>query len=313
MSSPPSDRITELFEEVLASARTPERGKVVPTSAFAHYSPTGNARSLSALSANAESLIAVLLERALFHRQSINQFASPTSSEIARIRIAIEHWLDDLGMALQSDRTDIECERILLPANQALLDTIDSTLRSHLVEAPHAIVSEQYSVEMQSEVLHVDLAALLDPVLDLGCGQDAGLVTWLRQRKANAIGVDRFVDSVPGCLKADWLELPYLPNQFGTVLAHLSFSLHFLHQHLRPDGEASAYARAYMAILGSLRSSGRFIYAPGLPFIEQLLPAERYKIAKHPIRQLPTDAQGAAIFEQALGESPMYAAHVTRV
>ena len=300
-----------MFEGLLASARKPERGKLEQST---HLPPLGGQPTnsfvpkLGLRTRATEPIESILLERACWHLQSINQFVSLTHSDIARMRSAILDWLEDLEKTLPTDKPFAECAQS--PANQHLLDTINSLSQ---LQAARTIISEQYSVETQIEILHIDPASLLDPVLDLGCGHEGALVKWLRQRKTNAVGVDRFADSASGCLKADWLQFPLPPNQFGTVLAHLSFSLHFLHQHLRADGDARAYATAYMSILRSLRSSGRFIYAPGLPFIEQLLPSNQYKVARHPIPEIPLDEWGAALFAQALGESPLYAAHVTRI
>jgi len=300
-----------MFEGLLASARKPERGKLEQST---HLPPLGGQPTnsfvpkLGLRTRATEPIESILLERACWHLQSINQFVSLTHSDIARMRSAILGWLEGLEKTSPTDKPLVECAQS--PANQHLLDTINSLSQ---LQAARTIISEQYSVETQIEILHIDPASLLDPVLDLGCGHEGALVKWLRQRKTNAVGVDRFADSASGCLKADWLQFPLPPNQFGTVLAHLSFSLHFLHQHLRADGDARAYATAYMSILRSLRSSGRFIYAPGLPFIEQLLPSNQYKVARHPIPEIPLDEWGAALFAQALGESPLYAAHVTRI
>ena len=313
MNPSPTDFICELFEELLASARKPERGKLEQSTQLPRLGgqPTNSfVPKLGLRTPATERVESILLERACWHLQSINQFVSLTHSDIARMRSAILGWLGDVEKTLPTDKPPAERAQIPLPANQHLLDTINSLSQ---LQAARTIVSEQYSVETQLEVLHIDPSTLLDPVLDLGCGHEGALVKWLRQRKTNAVGLDRFADSASGCLKADWLQFPLPPNQFGTVLAHLSFSLHFLHQHLRADGDAKVYATAYMAILRSLRISGRFIYAPGLPFIEQLLPSSQYKVARYPIPEIPLDERGAAVFEQALGESPLYAAHVTRV
>ena len=86
------------------------------------------------------------------------------------------------------------------------------------------------------------------------------------------------------------------------MLSHHAFSLHFLHHHRAQGPEAYAYAQAYMAILRSLRVGGRFVYVPGLPFIEALLPAAQYRCTRAP---LPAGLQGASEVD--------YAAHVERL
>jgi len=138
-------------------------------------------------------------------------------------------------------------------------------------------------------------------VLDLGCGEHAGLVGYLRARGVEAVGLDRAVRSGEGRIAGDWLRAPLGRERWGTVLSHMAFSNHFVHHHHRRHGQAALYARRTLAILRALRPGGRFVYAPGLPFFEGLLPQAGYAMHRHPIRAL----SGAA------GSGP-YASHVRR-
>jgi hypothetical protein len=58
------------------------------------------------------------------------------------------------------------------------------------------------------------------------------------------------------------------------VIAHQSFSLHFLHAHVHSETRAARFAQRYLEILASLAPRGRFLYAPALPFLEKVLPPE---------------------------------------
>jgi hypothetical protein len=51
----------------------------------------------------------------------------------------------------------------------------------------------------------------------------------------------------------------------------MAFSNHFIHHNLRADGDFEIYAKKYMEILKSLKLGGRFIYAPSLSFMEEIL------------------------------------------
>lgn len=163
---------------------------------------------------------------------------------------------------------------------------------------------------------------LKEPILDLGCGQQASLVRYLRAAGLEAYGVDRFVDADPAgggdgrggdgrggegrspvdgdsdglvdgefLRQGDWLDTPLQPKSWGTIISHMGFSNHFFHHHLRKDGHPERYARRFMDILGALKQGGRFLYAPGLPFFEPLLPEAEAQVVIHPI-DVDADAIG---------------------
>ena len=271
------------------------------------------ASAIEASQGTPEPLMAALLQSARWYLHKLNQFVVPSESEITELQSLLNRWLGCMKDTMRAAHNPTECAAMMAPANEALHQGFNAVMVPHLDTSQREVLSEQYSAETQLTVLHLHPELIAQPLLDIGCGRDASFVLWLRQRGINAIGVDSFAASVPGCMQADWLQFPYLPEQFGTVTAHLSFSLHFLHQHLRPQGEARAYAVTYMSILRSLRCQGRFAYAPGLPFIERILPADQYKVEKHPIAQLPIDQRATEFFQLGLGESPMYSTHVVRL
>ncbi|HEY0138512.1 MAG TPA: hypothetical protein VGB85_30720, partial [Nannocystis sp.] len=79
---------------------------------------------------------------------------------------------------------------------------------------------------------------------------------------------------------ADWLRHDYGVERWGTIVSHLAFSLHLLHHHLAGRPAAFVYTELYMQILRSLRPGGVFAYAPGLPFLERLLPRGLYQCTR---------------------------------
>ena len=137
-------------------------------------------------------------------------------------------------------------------------------------------VCSQYSPEFQQTLLGLSLDAVQVPVLDLGCGQEAHLVRHLREMGIPAYGVDRMVEPADHLLRSDWFGFPL--GTWGTIISHMAFSLHFSHHHLRVNGHPEQYAARYMEILRALRLNGQFIYTPGLPFIETLLPEYQYHV-----------------------------------
>ncbi|MEW9673993.1 class I SAM-dependent methyltransferase [Ammoniphilus sp. 3BR4] len=129
----------------------------------------------------------------------------------------------------------------------------------------------EYRPDFQMKLLNVRLQMIKQPVLDIGCGSKASLVHFLRENGIEAFGVDRNVDPKDYLFKMGWLECPFKNNTWGTVISHMAFSNHFIHHHLKSDGNVEMYASKYMEILHSLKMGGSFIYAPGLSFIEEVL------------------------------------------
>jgi hypothetical protein len=127
---------------------------------------------------------------------------------------------------------------------------------------------EEYSAQFQLRLLNLAITELRPPILDIGCGVSGQLSNHLRSKGYPAFGVDRLAPSTSNFFQQDWFEFDYGTDKWGTILAHQSFSTHFIHAHLHHSRSADDFARLYMRILGSLRIGGEFCYSPGLPFIE---------------------------------------------
>ncbi len=138
----------------------------------------------------------------------------------------------------------------------------------------------EYSPDMQLNILGIDPESLIEPVLDIGCGTEARLVHFLAAKGINIQGIDRHVKNGTFTRQSDWLEFQFEPGCWGTIISHLGFSNHFVHQHHRADGDFVTYARKYMEILYSLTQGGAFFYAPDLPFIEMYLDRQFFHVEK---------------------------------
>lgn len=92
----------------------------------------------------------------------------------------------------------------------------------------------------------------------------------------------------------------------------VSGDVYLLHHYLKESLAVRDYARRYLEILESLKPNGCFIYTPRLPFIEELLPRDRFQVEVHPI----AEARGTR-FDEALalfvGSSTFYSTCVRRV
>ncbi len=252
-----------------------------------------------------------LAARTLRWLQSRSQFLALDDAALEALatlhRDALREGAAALGAAADAAALAAAVEPILDRYVAGLWDLVRRLERPGDAQAAlQEVVSAEYDPALQLRILGLDVAGLAEPILDLGCGAGAHLVRWLRARGLAAVGIDRAAEPAEGILRADWLETPLVPGSLGTAISHQGFSLHFLHHHLRPGGEAARYARRYMEILRALRPGGRFAYAPGLPFIEEHLPPAAWRVERTPVPVPPPDLPGA----DAL---PWYAARVVRL
>ena len=214
-----------------------------------------------------------------------NQFLSARDLQARRLRAHYTALLRDLQEALARSQSPQDLQARLRPVLTAHHSRLTRTSRRLVSgrfrpDMPEPPCSE-YSADLQCRVLRLLDQPLLEPVLDIGCGQEASLVTWLNERGIEAYGIDRVALESERTWKEDWLveEGRWRQRRWGTIVSHLAFANHFVHQHLRRDGEAEVYARRFMEILEHLRPRGSFVYAPAVPFIEDLLP-DRYRVTR---------------------------------
>jgi hypothetical protein len=271
--------------------------------ALAESRPEGLADWLGSTSRAAE-LAQVLLRNV----QRRHQFSVLDAKLQGRLEGIFAHSLSALAEMLAAPSSEPAGERLA-----ALLAAEEREVLSLLGELPpaeKAVVCAEYSLELQLQVLGVSLQDVREPILDLGCGERAELVTRWRAEGRAAVGLDRHGHG-PGIIQADWLVHPFPPGVFGTILSHQAFSLHFLHHHLAAGDQAAAYARKYMELLRALLPGGSFIYAPGLPFVEQHLPAATWRLERV---SLPAPLQTAvdSVFRSRVGADVAYACRVTR-
>ncbi|MBN2193010.1 MAG: class I SAM-dependent methyltransferase [Polyangiaceae bacterium] len=156
-------------------------------------------------------------------------------------------------------------------------------------------IASEYSVALQFEVLGLDSLTLRSPVLDVGCGTSALLVHHLRNLGFEAYGLERSPTQAPFVRVGDWLQTDFGANRWGTVIAHLSFTNHFVLHHGTSEETAGEYAQTYLRLLHSLVPGGSFHYAPGVPFIESFLPAEEYSVTRREILPGPADTEIEAV------------------
>ncbi|NLH48742.1 MAG: class I SAM-dependent methyltransferase [Myxococcales bacterium] len=249
------------------------------------------------------------------------------------LRLAGRRWIQRQNQFLVLDvATDAKLDELLRrfaadfrAALHSAPETLPNALRRlrfSLAEAirqpgqaasPPAVVCAEYSLSSQLRILGLSIAELAEPILDLGCGEHAELVRELQRQGKQAFGIDRVAGRIPGVMSADWFAKNFGNDTWGTIVSHLGFSLQFLHQHLQPGGDGARYAHKYMEILRSLKTGGIFVYAPGLPFVEDFLPAAQYRVIRRGVEGLPVNEDLSALYRRALGTDPFYTCRIERI
>lgn len=143
------------------------------------------------------------------------------------------------------------------------------------------LVCEEYSARLQLKILKLDLNHIVEPILDIGCGESANLVKYLRKLGFDAYGVDRNLKSNDYLILSDWFDVDYSKEYWGTIISHMAFSNHIWHHKNRKDGYVLDLYNKMEEILQSLKIGGRFIYAPSLPdTVSYICNIEDYNIKK---------------------------------
>jgi hypothetical protein len=234
--------------------------------------------------------------------QSKNQFLELGAATLTRLSALARATLGSLCALLdrEPERSDLgqALEALAREAHRGLFAIVDELDRASPAPgfAYRDLVCEEYSPELQLRVLGLAADELLEPILDLGCGERALLVNHLASYGKRALGIDRVAEPRRGVLAGDWLETPLPADTFGTVISHLGFSHHFSFQHLSSGATLERYARRYMQILNALAAGGTFAYAPGLGFVEEHLPPERWRLERREVSELADPVSNAQIY-----------------
>lgn len=233
--------------------------------------------------------IELMTERALKTFCSNNQYIDSRKENVEELHKIYSLLWEEIIEELRSDKIDFEfiqrshLSRLTnwLVQTNGFVKGINDPQSPQILEVP----CSEYSANFQVELLNIDIYNLLEPVLDIGCGPNAHLLNYLREKGIQTFGLDRLCQNDDFTIKSDWLDFEFKPLHWGTLISNLSFALHFTNHHHRKDGEYILYARKYMEILNSLKTGGTFYYAPGLPFIEAHLPKDKFKAVTHRLNE----------------------------
>ena len=232
---------------------------------------------------NQQSLVSLFVTTTKEFIYQQNQFVSLSAKDQAELVGLYRQFLADTINILTEDRNPQEIEQLY----QVVLEDHFHYLKTFIANLGQSqganliyqqVVCEEYPASLQLKILGIDRKTLQEPILDIGCGKHGTLVTYLREYGLDAYGIDRLVMPLEYLIETDWLDFQFDPSAWGTIISHMAFSNHFTFHHLYRNGTPEIYAKKYIEVLASLKPGGDMFYAPGLPFIEQLLPATNFTV-----------------------------------
>jgi hypothetical protein len=143
------------------------------------------------------------------------------------------------------------------------------------------VICEEYSPQLQIELLKLDVHTLKQPLLDIGCGSTASLVRHLHTLRVDAHGIDRQIEKEETYLEQmDWLGYEFEPDTWGTIISNMAFTNHLIYAYHHDNTQLELYLRKFNEIIASLTIGGSFHYAPSVPFVEQRLKTNLYMIER---------------------------------
>jgi|GEM_PF-2300130 len=125
------------------------------------------------------------------------------------------------------------------------------------------VVCNEYSAEIQLGLLRVDIGSIREPVLDIGCGSHAKLVTALRAAGVRTYGLDRrIMIEQPYLIQKSWFEFEFGSDRWGSIVSNLALSNHFEYVSRWKERDIAKYVSLFRRILKSLVPGGTFTFAP---------------------------------------------------
>jgi hypothetical protein len=220
--------------------------------------------------------------KALLKRvNAVNQYIQVSDQKVAELEeIYRQTW--QVMVQTRNVRTTLR-EYHYPKLSQWVATLYPKEFRKHLRYKPEVghVVNEEYSAEFQIELFQLDILQMRAPVIDIGCGNQANLVRYLRSRGIDAYGFDRTLEvHEPYLEQIDWFVYPFRKDSWGTIISNMAFTNHLNYAYLHDVSQLEFYLLRLKDILESLVIGGSFFYAPALPFVEDRLAPESYRVER---------------------------------
>ncbi len=115
-------------------------------------------------------------------------------------------------------------------------------------------VCSEYSIDLQKSILRYNFDDLAEPILDIGCGENAYFITECIRNGKRCTGIDQYISKEYSntILCRNWLEFEYTSSFWGTIISHMAFTNHFIYHLKHRTTVLEEYEKTYFKILNSL-------------------------------------------------------------
>ena len=226
-----------------------------------------------------DELIRTAMDSLIGRIYAINQFVQVSPSQKDRLEQIYRHTWD---LVLKRRQTELVLRRSHYPRiGRWVAALYPETLRGPLASVRRLgqVPCQEYSALFQLELYGLDPASIREPLLDIGCGQNALLVRHLRKLGVESYGLDRaFSVRAPYLLEGDWLLPVEGPSRWGTIVSNMAFTNHFRFVARYDQARKPHYVQRYGEILDSLEPGGVLLYGPGAPELERAVDGSRFTV-----------------------------------
>lgn len=207
----------------------------------------------------------------------INQFVNLSNKKISEVRkIYRDTW--------ESIKQSSSVEEVLYLEHYPKLSLwLAETYPQNILEPMknqkqiNRIICKEYSPQFQLRILDLSLTEICYPLLDIGCGENANLVEYLRENSKSAFGIDRILKNENEyCKKISWFDFDFGINKWGTIVSNMALSNNFNYASVYDNSLIKEYKKLFNRILESLIIGGIFIYAPSFSLFEKELDNVRF-------------------------------------
>jgi hypothetical protein len=207
----------------------------------------------------------------------INQFINLSNEKISEVRkIYRDTW--------ESIKQSNSIEKVLYLEHYPKLSLwLAETYPQNILEPMknqkqiNRIICKEYSPKFQLSILDLSLTSIKSPILDIGCGENANLVNYLRENSKSAFGIDRILNVENDyCKKISWFNFDFGKNKWGTIISNMALSNNFNYAAVYDNQLLEEYNKLYKKILESLIVGGTFVYAPSFSLFEKELDNVRF-------------------------------------
>lgn len=208
-----------------------------------------------------------------------NQYISLTNKTINAINGIYKELIIKLQLISDNENVRLYIDEIVNVHRNKLVNAITNNNSENSIEQLF-IPCAEYTGEFQNEILRLDSNQLLDPILDIGCGNKYELVKLLRRNGYKYVyGLDQYVSLDEKIICSNWFDFKFLENTWGCIIAHMSFTNHFRRVVINNERTIRKFENKYNEILRSLKINGMFVYTPSVKSIEDKVDNGKYTIS----------------------------------